>query len=359
LPFLLLTAIGLFSAASPARAQYYNLGIYVGDTTGNAGMKNSEISVYYTNYSDSCYGFVLTLRLDRPDIMEFGIDLDTVADTSYWRCLEYDGDGCIDSINVTAEVLGDTAAEYDWILIDTIQVMVGNVKTEGTLIENWESVWIQYLDGGENVTLRITALADYGDPVLHTPGLGHPEVSGTPLIKLLGDIFCIPAGDTDRTVGIEILYNANCVEDFIFYDENMEGISTIQDSIADTTWYQCQNWVGDSCTEWAVLPDSMAGSADSFSYDWHQFLRLDTSDIYFYDGSLAADPARCGDANCDGEVNVLDITYLINFLYKNGPEPEYFVSADVNCDDYINMLDIVYLTNFLYKNGPEPCEGCQ
>ena len=356
---LLLTAIVGCLIVPSARAQYHNLGVYVGDTTGCAGTKNSEISVYYTCYSDSCYGFVLTLVLDRPDIMEFGIDLDTVVDTSYWRCLEYDGDSCIDSLDVTLEVLGDSTAVYDWISVHTRVVMDGNIKTEGTLIENWESVWVQYVDGIENVTLRITALADYGDLQLHTPGLGYPEFSGTPLIKLLGDVFCVPADDTDRMVDINIVYNPSNVADFIFFDENMEGISTIRDSIADTTWYQCQNWIGDSCAEWLVLPDSMAAYADSFDYDWHQFLRLDTSDIFLHNGSMVADPARCGDANCDGSVNILDIAYLIDFLYKNGPAPEYFSSADVNCDEIINILDTVYLTNFLYKNGPEPCANCE
>ncbi len=65
-----------------------------------------------------------------------------------------------------------------------------------------------------------------------------------------------------------------------------------------------------------------------------------------------------GDATRDGEVNILDIVYLINCKYKQGPCPEPPIIGDVDdCRDpyTINILDIVYLINFKYKNGPEPC----
>ncbi len=62
----------------------------------------------------------------------------------------------------------------------------------------------------------------------------------------------------------------------------------------------------------------------------------------------------CGDANNDGNMNILDIVYIINYKYKGGPEPVYFNSADVNSDGFINILDIVYLINNIYKSGPAP-----
>ncbi|MFH2037371.1 MAG: M14 family zinc carboxypeptidase, partial [Candidatus Zixiibacteriota bacterium] len=64
--------------------------------------------------------------------------------------------------------------------------------------------------------------------------------------------------------------------------------------------------------------------------------------------------AECGDANHDLLINILDITFLINFLYKNGPAPEYPYSADVNSTGNINILDITYIIGFLYKSGPDP-----
>jgi hypothetical protein len=62
----------------------------------------------------------------------------------------------------------------------------------------------------------------------------------------------------------------------------------------------------------------------------------------------------CGDVNSNGAVNILDITYLINYLYKGGPPPGVAVAANVDGNGAVNILDITYLINYLYKGGPEP-----
>ena len=51
----------------------------------------------------------------------------------------------------------------------------------------------------------------------------------------------------------------------------------------------------------------------------------------------------------------MDIVYIINYKYKEGPAPDPVNRADVNCDGYVNILDIVYLQNYKYKGGPDPC----
>ena len=65
-------------------------------------------------------------------------------------------------------------------------------------------------------------------------------------------------------------------------------------------------------------------------------------------------PYMCGDVTDDGDVNILDIVFLINYKYKGGPAPEPLESGDVNSDESIDILDIVYIINYKYKNGPEP-----
>ena len=62
----------------------------------------------------------------------------------------------------------------------------------------------------------------------------------------------------------------------------------------------------------------------------------------------------CGDVNHDELINILDIVYLINYKYKEGPDPISMNAADVNSDELINILDIVYLINYKYKEGPDP-----
>ncbi|MFH2036727.1 MAG: peptidoglycan DD-metalloendopeptidase family protein [Candidatus Zixiibacteriota bacterium] len=62
----------------------------------------------------------------------------------------------------------------------------------------------------------------------------------------------------------------------------------------------------------------------------------------------------CGDANNSTNINILDITYIIAFLYKSGQAPIPVEAGDANGNDVINILDITYLIAFLYKLGPEP-----
>jgi hypothetical protein len=63
-----------------------------------------------------------------------------------------------------------------------------------------------------------------------------------------------------------------------------------------------------------------------------------------------------GDANDNGIVNIQDITFLINYLYKQGPAPYPVIAGDANCDGTVNIRDITYLINYLYKQGPAPCQ---
>lgn len=77
---------------------------------------------------------------------------------------------------------------------------------------------------------------------------------------------------------------------------------------------------------------------------------------------LVVPPGICdctpGDANGMPPINIMDITYLISYLYKGGtpPTPYETCSGDPNCNCSVNIIDVTYLINFLYKGGPPPCE---
>jgi agmatine deiminase len=66
----------------------------------------------------------------------------------------------------------------------------------------------------------------------------------------------------------------------------------------------------------------------------------------------------CGDVTDNEEVDAADVVYLINYLFRNGPEPlcqPITACGDVNLDGEVNSADVVYLLNYLYQSGPEPC----
>ncbi|MCP4568707.1 MAG: hypothetical protein GY841_14105 [FCB group bacterium] len=63
----------------------------------------------------------------------------------------------------------------------------------------------------------------------------------------------------------------------------------------------------------------------------------------------------CGDANGDRVINVGDVTYLMNFIFKSGDPPEPMEAGDANCDGAVNIGDPVYIINYVFKGGPVPC----
>ena len=73
--------------------------------------------------------------------------------------------------------------------------------------------------------------------------------------------------------------------------------------------------------------------------------------VYSFD---CDNPSICGDPNQDEIINLLDVTFLINYLYREGPEPDPLDMSDVNNDGTVNILDITHLINYLYLEGPPP-----
>ncbi|MEW5922815.1 MAG: dockerin type I repeat-containing protein [Candidatus Zixiibacteriota bacterium] len=63
----------------------------------------------------------------------------------------------------------------------------------------------------------------------------------------------------------------------------------------------------------------------------------------------------CGDINSDTNINILDVTFLINYLYKGGEAPQDIPACDVDLSGAANLLDVTYLIRYLYAGGPGPC----
>jgi len=64
-----------------------------------------------------------------------------------------------------------------------------------------------------------------------------------------------------------------------------------------------------------------------------------------------------GDINADTDINVTDVIYLINYLFKGGDPPEPILGCgDMQCDGKVDVTDVIYLINYLFKGGPPP--GC-
>ena len=64
-----------------------------------------------------------------------------------------------------------------------------------------------------------------------------------------------------------------------------------------------------------------------------------------------------GDINVpggDGVVDIGDIVYLINYLFKSGSPPNPLSEGDVSCEEVVGIGDVVTLINYLFKHGNVP-----
>jgi len=62
----------------------------------------------------------------------------------------------------------------------------------------------------------------------------------------------------------------------------------------------------------------------------------------------------CGDANGDRIVNIVDVVYIVNYLFDQGPGLVF--PSDANCDGYTDIADAVYIASYVLYDGPPPCD---
>jgi photosystem II stability/assembly factor-like uncharacterized protein len=186
--------------------------------------------------------------------------------------------------------------------------------------------------------------------------------------------------------GDTILGVLNC--DMIAYDGNddrvMEvhsGFSTENQALADILIGAISDYGLDLMPQKITVGASSSSDHASFwSYgfpailghedyqDWNPHLHSTQDRVSLFDStyyvdfvkaavatiSILGDPFLFGDANRDGLVDLGDVVFLVNYLYRNGPAPDPSHAGDVNCDGIVDLGDVVYLINYLFKGGPPP-----
>ena len=61
-----------------------------------------------------------------------------------------------------------------------------------------------------------------------------------------------------------------------------------------------------------------------------------------------------GNANGEGGINVADLTYLVDYLFFDGPTPPCPEEGNVDADGGTNVADLTYLVDHLFFDGPAP-----
>lgn len=71
-----------------------------------------------------------------------------------------------------------------------------------------------------------------------------------------------------------------------------------------------------------------------------------------------------GDVNNSGALDIADLTYFVNYLFKNGSAPYSDADcpsvdrADLNCDSVVDISDLTYSVDFYFKGGDHLCNLC-
>lgn len=110
----------------------------------------------------------------------------------------------------------------------------------------------------------------------------------------------------------------------------------------------------------AVLLLAAPFHAKDKNYDIQQRPLVDEKVVISHDNSnlplfgAAEDSLWCVDANGDGEINLLDITWIIRCLYMIVEPPCDLTGWDPDGNGVVNILDITFLVSYLYKGGPAP-----
>lgn len=294
--------ICIFSFSIYLSSHAYDLEVFAGNATAHVGEQNAIIPIYMRNWTDSIAGFELTVQTSHSDMAQFtGVD------------------------------------------------------TSGTLVSGWEMLQTPF----EGDMINILAIANLIPPPV-TPGIGYPQSGEIPLVNLLVN-FDIPP-DTMSVNYIYVTIRSN-IHEFNFSDESGHSIGiSYGESTIDTTYYNCLEWdmdIDTFCLEW----DEVSGPpADSVHIDTILNPYLDSTIVSIRGGFIYIIPdcSLPGDSDCNGDLNLLDITYLIDYIYKNGGTSSCIIQGDVNCDCAINMLDVICLISYLYKGGTcSPCSCSQ
>ncbi len=119
-------------------------------------------------------------------------------------------------------------------------------------------------------------------------------------------------------------------------------------------------WCGLGYYAWKIIyKSSRVPVPGSRTLNWAGIV-LVIGQLIFIAGSAIVDSNRsgcldlAGDANNDGRVNVADVVFLTNYIFRNGPVPDCPEEGNINGDAAINVGDIVWLTQYIFKGGPAP-----
>ncbi|MFH1374559.1 MAG: HYR domain-containing protein [bacterium] len=187
--------------------------------------------------------------------------------------------------------------------------------------------------------------------LLAVPPSGTLFPNGTTLVTITA---ADPAGNTDTCVFSVMVtlndpdgdgrpnWDDNCPQNF-----NPDQVDTDNDGCGDSCDV-CTDVDGDGYGDQGVPSDTCAPDNCPDTYN------PDQSDA---NGDGIGDACCCfarGDVDGIEDINVADLTWLVEYLFRNGVGPPCPNEGDVDGSSFIDVGDLTYLVNYLFQGGPAP-----
>jgi hypothetical protein len=190
-----------------------------------------------------------------------------------------------------------------------------------TLSKNWDYGTIKYLPNGDTAWARR----------YNGPG-NKDDVANDIAVDISGNVYV-----TGYSYGEETVLSPG-PKDYTTIKYYPNG---------DTAWVQRYNGPGNADDAAEAIAVDGFGNVYVTGESWGNGTNYDYATIKYVQ-------SLCGDVTGDKVIDVGDVVFLINYLFKNGPAPDPLQMGDVNRDEAVDIGDVVYLINYLYKGGPAP-----
>ncbi|MFH2049313.1 MAG: hypothetical protein ABIJ12_07695 [bacterium] len=255
---------------------------------------------------------------------------------------------------------------YPFLYVSLVDDMVSSAYARVYTVFNLQAHPTIFFDGGYQVQVGGYESLSYYRPKIEASGarpVNDVDLTfsmtwlGNGQVQLDYSLVChdfFNDGPTDPTPAtLETIGSTHIKYDFV---------TTASDPEGDDIYYR-YNFNDGTITDW--LGPYTSGDTCMISYTWlypgEYTVLTQAKDIYDNESDWVESANEIslidyipGDPNRDFIRNIIDIVYLINFLYKSGPAPNPYASGDANGTVTINIIDIVYMIEFLYKGGPAP-----
>jgi len=249
-------------------------------------------------------------------------------------------------IIVEKEMLSDSNQTIEDVLTGAYNSGVVSIAAMGNGYDIYKGKWYAYYPAFSTKTLAVGATDCNDNRVIHfdeTPYWQssyddyYPHIDlvapGHDIVTLSG-LFAGTSASTPFVAGIAslvITHRKKLIPNEVLTAEN---IYEVLRHTADDT-------VGHTYNQWGEFEDTLC--FDNY-YGWGRA-----------NAFKALVAVSHGDPNNDSKIDVVDVYYLINYLFKGGPPPVPAQEmGDANCDKKVSVSDIAYLINYLFKGGQPP-----